>query len=68
MTNLAHWWSQVWPNLAANTVWAAPAFTWHHWKIKATVAQHMLHITAVLNDRLEIQAGVGEHRGTETTP
>lgn len=27
---LAHWWSAIWPNLAASLIWGTPAFITHH--------------------------------------
>lgn len=27
---LTHAWAQIWPNLAASVIWAAPTFVTHH--------------------------------------
>ena len=39
------WWAwlQIWPNLAASVIWAAPAFTVHHVLIRR-------HITRTYNN------------------
>lgn len=51
MSTLVGWWAAVWPNLAANVLWVAPAFLTHHKLLKRHVdRQHAAtqeHITAV---------------------
>ncbi len=63
MSGLHAFWNDVWPNLAAAALTLPAAFTWHHWKVRTQLTRHMLRVTAVLNDHLEIMAGVGDTAG-----
>lgn len=42
--HLAHWWTLIWPNLAASVIWTLPAFAWQHRRFRR-------HITRLLDER-----------------
>lgn len=47
-STLYGWYLQIWPNLAASVIWAIPAFTWHHRRIKRHItAQHEQTVSAL---------------------
>lgn len=54
---LNHFWDSVWPNLAANIIWGAPALWMYYIKLK----RHHRHLIDELHERL---TGIEESQAT----
>jgi len=51
--HIAAWWTQLWPNLIASLLWAAPGFTVHHLLMRRHVSTETAKQTKAITARID---------------